>query len=112
MNLPHVTDMRNYRQVEFSCEKADSQEFADTCKSCAVRLNVVNGSWFEKIFEQDPIGNVFSCRDSDRRNLPCEFDVTEDIVGVGWLLNPQGFQRSQLPAHAKGDGEIPLLVRI
>ena len=91
MKLPHVTDMGNYWQVELFCEKADGQKFADTCKSCAVRLNVANSLCFDKIFEQYPSGDVFPCCDSDRSNLSREFDVTENIVGVCWLLNPQRF---------------------
>jgi hypothetical protein len=66
MELPHVTDMGNYWQVELFCEKADRQKFADTCESCAVSLNVVNGSCFDKIFEQYPIGDVLPCCDSGK----------------------------------------------
>ena len=38
--------------------------------------------------------------------------MAQQIVGVRGLLNPQWLERRELPDHARGGGQIPLLIGV
>ena len=60
MDLPHVADMWNHRQVVFPRHQADCQELADARDTRAVHLDEVDGSGFHVVLEHHPVWDVLA----------------------------------------------------
>src|SRR5882724_8379263 len=112
MNLSHISDMGNNRQVELPGKQAYGKKLTHTGEAGDVRLDIVDGTRLKKVLEHNPVGDVFAGSKSYRRNLTGQFDMAQQIVGVCGLLNPQWLEKRELPDHAGGGGQVPLLVGV
>jgi hypothetical protein len=89
VNLPHITHVRNDRQVEFLCEKAYGQKFAHTTEAGHIGLHLMNGIRLKEILEYHSIRYVFSNCQPDWCNLACQHRMPEYVVGMRRLFHPQ-----------------------
>jgi hypothetical protein len=89
MNLAHVADVRHHRQLEFLRHQADGQKLAHTCEPRAICLDKVHTTIPEVILEHDPVGDVFTGSNVNRRNGSSKFYVRMNVIRVRGLFNPE-----------------------
>ena len=100
MDLAHVAYVRDNVQTELPSQQAHSDEFTNTSNPGAIDLHVGNRFCLHEVFEEHPIGNVFSQSDIDRGDLSGQGLVAENIIRLGGFLNQRHYQSRQ------GDSEL------
>ena len=88
MYLPHIADVGHDGQTNLLCHQADGEKLADTAEPGAIRLDEMDSSVVQKVFEEDAIGYVLTGCDSYRCYFACEHHMRVYIVWVGWLFYP------------------------
>src|ERR1700722_13701700 len=110
MYLSHITNVRNDWKVEEFGEEAHSQELAHTGHSCAIYLNERKRFRLDKVLEKNSVGNMFSSCDFDRADSLRELRMTENVIRMCRLFNPQRVIVGELVTHSKGVRHGPVLV--
>ena len=60
MDLPHVADVRNYRQTKLASQQTDRQKFRNACNARAIHLHEPHRASLHEILENNSIGDVLT----------------------------------------------------
>ena len=100
MDLSHIANMRDYRNIKDPGQKADGQELAYSRDARAVDLDKRECPRLQEILEQDTIRNMLAGSDLDRMDGPRKLGMSLDVIRMGRLFDPVRVELCQLPAYA------------
>ena len=88
MNLAHVAHVWHDRQIELFGHDTYSQEFADSAEAGAVCLHKIHSSIEEIILEYDPVRDMLSRRDANRREGARKLGMGVNVIRMRRLFDP------------------------
>ena len=112
MQLPHVADVGNHGHAGLPGHEADDQKLADPGHAHRIHLTDGHAAALEIVFEEDPVGHMFARGNADGSDGVGNGFVTEHIVGMGGLLQPEQIQTGAAAAEIDGLINRPLLIGI
>ena len=104
MDLSHIADMRDHRNIKDPGQKTDGQELAYSRDARAVDLDKRESPRLQEILEQDAIRDVLAGSDLDRMDGPRKLDMSLDVIRMCRFFNPVGVVSGQLTANTKSIG--------
>ncbi|MNI05733.1 hypothetical protein D3C73_586940 [compost metagenome] len=107
-----TTAMGADRHVEFGGHQQHDQHLVETAQARRVQLAEIHCAGLEHLLEHHPVVAMLSGGDADRCDALADTGMAENVVGAGWLLDPQRFERGEA-AHV-GDRfiDVPDLIGV